>query len=95
MFRFEIEKSRLLTIFFVYLLALLVSLAAADGDGLSRQAANVPAMSLEVDISQYFAIHHTPADTVDKISPMDISRCVAAMAVMGYVVADLPQRLGR
>lgn len=63
--------------------------------GPSVQAANIPAMSLEVDGSQYFTIHHTAADTVDKISPTDMARCVAAMAVMSYVVADMTQRLGR
>lgn len=63
--------------------------------GPSVQAANIPAMSLEVDGSQYFTIHHTAADTVDKISPSDMARCVAAMAVMSYVVADMPQRLAR
>ena len=36
-----------------------------------------------------------PADTIDKIEPTDIARCVAALAVMGYVVADLPARLGQ
>jgi len=63
--------------------------------GPSVQAATIPAMSLDVDGSLYFTIHHTPADTVDKIEPADLARCVAALAVMGYVVADLPQRLGR
>ena len=63
--------------------------------GPSVQAANVPSMSLDVDGSLYFTIHHTPADTIDKIEPGDLARCVAALAVMGYVVADLPQRLGR
>jgi carboxypeptidase Q len=52
-------------------------------------------MSLDVDGSLYFTIHHTPADTIDKIEPGDLARCVAALAVMSYVVADLPQRLGR
>jgi carboxypeptidase Q len=63
--------------------------------GPSVQAAKVPSMSLDVDGSLYFTIHHTPADTVDKIEPTDIARCVAALAVMGYVVADLPFRLGQ
>jgi carboxypeptidase Q len=63
--------------------------------GPSVQAANVPSMSLDVDGSLYFTIHHTPADTVDKIEPTDLARCVAALAVMGYVVADMPTRLGR
>ena len=33
-------------------------------------------------------------DAVDKLDPVDMARCVAAVAVMAYVVADLPQRLG-
>ena len=51
-------------------------------------------MSLEVDGSKYFLVHHTEADTVDKIDPADFARCVAAMTAMAYVVADMPQRLG-
>ncbi len=50
-------------------------------------------MGLTVDSSRYFDIHHTPADTFDKIDPVMLNRCVAAMAVMAYVVADLPERL--
>ena len=63
--------------------------------GPSVQAGNVPSMSLDVDGALYFTIHHTHADTVDKIEPTDIARCVAALAVMSYVVADLPARLGQ
>ena len=62
--------------------------------GPSVQAGKVPSMSLDVDGSLYFTVHHTPADTIDKIEPTDFARCVAALAVMGYVVADLPARLG-
>jgi carboxypeptidase Q len=50
-------------------------------------------MSLNVD-GNYFLIHHTPADTIDRIRPDEIARATAAIAVMAYVVADLPQRLG-
>ncbi len=60
--------------------------------GPSVQAANVPAMSLDVD-GNYFLIHHTPADTVDKIDPKDMATASAAIAVMAYVVADMPERL--
>jgi carboxypeptidase Q len=60
--------------------------------GPSVEAGGIPAMSLEVD-GNYFLIHHTPADTVDKIDPMDMARASAAIAVMAYVVADLPDRL--
>jgi carboxypeptidase Q len=60
--------------------------------GPSVEAGRLPAMSLEVD-GDYFRIHHTPADTVDKIDPMDMSRAAAAIAVIAYVVADMPERL--
>jgi carboxypeptidase Q len=50
--------------------------------------------SLDVEGSHYFDIHHTPADTLDKISPQDLKLCVATMAVMAYTVADLPEGLG-
>jgi carboxypeptidase Q len=43
----------------------------------------------------YFYFHHSEADTVDKIDPRDMSMSVAMMAVMAYVVADLPDRLPR
>ena len=59
----------------------------------SVREAGIPAMSTEV-AGDYFLIHHTHADTVDKIDPMDLAKNVAAIAVMSYVVADLPQRLG-
>ena len=57
--------------------------------------AGVPGMGLSVDGSKYFWYHHTDADTIDKLDPADMARCVAAMAVMAYVVADLPQPLPR
>jgi carboxypeptidase Q len=63
--------------------------------GPSVQEAHIPAMSLDVDGSKYFLIHHTPADTIDKIDPVEMAKCAAAVAVMAYVVADLPQRLAR
>jgi carboxypeptidase Q len=71
---------------------------AASGGGAdigpSVTAGRIPAMSLEVDGSRYFLIHHTEADTVDKIDPSDLAKCAAAMTAMAYVVADMPQRLG-
>ena len=60
--------------------------------GPSVEAGQLPALSLEVD-GNYFLIHHTPADTVDKIDPADMAKASAAIAVMAYVVADMPDRL--
>jgi carboxypeptidase Q len=68
----------------------------ASGEGAdigpSVQAGNIPAMSLEVE-GDYFLIHHTPADTIDRIDAADLARAAAAVAVMAYVVADMPERL--
>ena len=57
--------------------------------------AGVPGMGLNVDGSRYFWYHHTNADTVDKLDPAEMALCVAALAVMSYVVADMPERLPR
>jgi carboxypeptidase Q len=69
---------------------------SASGEGAdigpSVQAANIPAMSLDVD-GNYFLLHHTQADTVDKIDPADMSRAAAAIAVIAYVIAEMPDRL--
>jgi carboxypeptidase Q len=58
-------------------------------------AAGLPTMELTVEGPKYFWFHHSAADTADKVDPHDLSQCAAAMAVMAYVVADLPQRLSR
>ncbi len=56
-------------------------------------ALGVPGMGLNVDGSRYFWFHHTDADTVDKLDPHEVAMCVATLAVMAYVVADMPERL--
>jgi carboxypeptidase Q len=55
--------------------------------------AGVPGLGLWVEGERYFWYHHTPGDTVDKLDPADMARCVATLAVMAYVVADLEERL--
>ncbi len=55
----------------------------------------VPAISLAVEGTRYFWYHHSEADTMDKLNPRDMAECVALMAVMAYVVADMPGTLGR
>lgn len=48
---------------------------------------------LTVDGTHYFDIHHTEADTLEKIDPRDLALCVATVAVVAYTIADMPQRL--
>ena len=64
-------------------------------DVLKLVRGGVPVMHLEVDREKYFWFHHTDADTIDKLNPAECNRCVAAMAVMAYVIADLPETLPR
>jgi carboxypeptidase Q len=69
----------------------------ADGGGADIgplvRANKVPSFSLEVDGSRYFLLHHTPADTLEQLDPDDVARCAASLAVLSYVLADLPERL--
>ena len=64
-------------------------------DVLKLVRGGVPVMHLEVDREKYFWYHHTDADTIDKLDQGEFNQCVAAMAVMAYVIADLPQTLPR
>jgi Zn-dependent M28 family amino/carboxypeptidase len=57
--------------------------------------AGVPGLAEHAAGTHYFDWHHTEADTLDKVNPEDFRKSVAAMAVMGYVLADMPSRLGR
>jgi carboxypeptidase Q len=64
-------------------------------DLMALQGQGVPVMELLTDNERYFWYHHTEADTVDKLDRGDFNRCVAALAVMTYLVADLPGPLPR
>jgi carboxypeptidase Q len=55
----------------------------------------VPGMGLTVDGTRYFWFHHTDADTPDKLDPAEVQRCVAVMAVMAFIAADIEQALPR
>jgi carboxypeptidase Q len=57
--------------------------------------AGVPGIGLRVDGSDYFAYHHSPADTFDKIDPEQLARNVAAVAALIYAVAEADEPLPR
>ena len=68
----------------------------SDGGGVDIEPMmneGVIGASLDVDITHYFDIHHTQADTLDKVNPQELAACVAALSVLSYVVADMPERL--
>jgi hypothetical protein len=65
----------------------------ADISPLNREG--VPALSLDTVGEHYFDWHHTRGDTLDKVDPADLRRATGMLAVMGYVLADMPERLVR
>jgi carboxypeptidase Q len=55
----------------------------------------VPAAGLVVDGAEYFWYHHSAADMFDKIDAAEFVQCVAALAVLAYVAAEMPEPLPR
>jgi Zn-dependent M28 family amino/carboxypeptidase len=62
-----------------------------DIKGLMRDG--VPGLAERTMGLHYFDWHHSEADTFDKVSLEDFRKNLAAMAVMSYVLADMPDRL--
>ena len=52
-----------------------------------------PAWASAPSGTHYFDWHHTEADTLDKVDLDDFRKNVAALAVMSYALADMPERL--
>ncbi len=58
-------------------------------------ALGVPTFGVMQDGRVYFNYHHTPADTLDKVVPRELRENVAAMAVLAFTLAELPEKLPR
>lgn len=65
----------------------------ADIEPLMRKG--VPGIAHRTTMEHYFDWHHTPADMMDKVDPVELRKNVAAMAVLAYVLADMPGTLER
>ena len=72
-----------------------ISRGGGGADITALMETGVPGMGLQVDGTRYFWYPHSDADTIDKLDPDEVARCAATMAVMAYVVADMPVRLPR
>src|SRR5436853_115523 len=55
----------------------------------------VPLFAVHPDVTHYFDIHHSAADTFDKIDPANLARNAAAIAVVAYALAEMPGTLPR
>lgn len=50
--------------------------------------AGVLSLSIRPDGANYFDLHHSPADTIEKIDPAHLQKNAAAMALMAYILAE-------
>jgi carboxypeptidase Q len=72
-----------------------VGIGDPEADVTPLANAQVPALALDIDASRYFWYHHSQADMLNVVDRQDFAKCVAAMAVMAYVLADADQPLPR
>jgi len=61
---------------------------SSDVEPLAEQG--VPAVTLKMDATDYFNLHHTADDTLDKIKPERLNQSTAAYVVFTYLAAELP-----
>jgi carboxypeptidase Q len=50
---------------------------------------------VRVDTSKYFDVHHTAADTLDKVDPQALAQATAAFAWVTYALAESREVLPR
>ncbi len=62
--------------------------AGGGSDVSALSAAGVPAVSMVQNGWDYFDLHHTPDDTLDKIDPDDLAQNVAVYAAFALMVAN-------
>jgi len=66
-----------------------------EADITPLQRLGVPTFGLLQDSRTYFNYHHTAADTLDKVDPRLLQENAAAMAMLAYTIANLPDPLPR
>ena len=63
-------------------------IAGGGPDIIPLAAKGVPTIRLNQNGRDYFDLHHTPDDTLDKIDPDELARNIAAYAASIYLLAD-------
>jgi hypothetical protein len=53
----------------------------------------VPGLGMTHDTAKYWEVHHSKADTFDKIVKADLAKNATILAVAVYALADMPERL--
>lgn len=73
----------------------LLTAEAGGADLTPMLPARVPFFGVRVDGTHYFDVHHTHADTLDKVDPQALARSTAAVTWLTYVMAEMPGVLPR
>ena len=55
----------------------------------------VPILGILTDMRHYYDYHHTAADTLDKVDPLELRENAAVMAVMAFALANMENPLPR
>jgi len=92
--KFGAKSSERARLFAEALRPLGVALGTAEASGGADvgplKSAGVPVLDLYQDGTDYFDLHHTPDDTLDKIDPEALKQNVAAWAATLYLAAETP-----
>ena len=70
-----------------------VRIGTAEDIHPSVEAGDIPSLTLQGNNEPYSAYHHAHSDMVEAVPPVELARAVAAVTVMSYVLAEMPQRL--
>jgi len=70
-----------------------VSAGGGGSDVEALVADGVPALSPRTVEAHYFDWHHTEADTLDKVDPVEFRKNAAMLSVVTFVLADMDGRL--
>jgi hypothetical protein len=66
---------------------------AFDSDHAPFMQLGVPALDLNADDTHYEEIHHTAADTMDRVDAKNLTAGAVTVAVTAYAIADVPERI--
>lgn len=66
--------------------------ASGGADTSPLRDRGMPVFELQHDATRYFEIHHTEADTIDRVDPKALAHNVAAYATLAWQLAEREQR---
>jgi carboxypeptidase Q len=72
-----------------------VRIGTAEDIHASVEAGDIPSLTLQGNNEPYSVYHHAPGDMLEAVPPVELARATAAVAVVAYILAEMPERLPR